>query len=148
MTSEYDRYDQENLNYAPGYDDHDPVETPVDPYAVEPVILPSGVKVEFRSVASLSSNEVRWLRGGVKDAEGQMAFYNELTARLIHLLVESWTLTTVNGEPVLAPRHCRPGTQRAYLQVLPGIDLTRLERHLRPALDLLLGEDEKDAEGE
>ena len=141
MQPEYPEYESDST--PPGEDE----EAGYDPYAVDPVVLPSGVKVEFRPITALSSNDVRWLRGP-KMEDGTMAFYNELSARAVHLLVESWTLATAGGEPVLTPRQCRPGTERTYLRVMGGIDLVRLERHLRPALDMLLGEDKASIQGE
>lgn len=119
---------------------------PVDPYAIEPVALPSGVKVEFRSMAALTADNMRWLRGA-DDREGSMAFYNEVQARALHLLVESWTLTEANGRPVMVPRMNRQDP-RAYLRILSGIDSLALERHLRAPLERLLGPGGRDAAGE
>lgn len=118
---------------------------PVDPYLIEPVTLPSGVKVEFRSMAALTGDNVKWLRGA-DDREGSMAFYNELNSRAIHLLVDNWTLTAENGRPILVPRQNR-SDPKAYLKVMSGIDLVALERHLKDPMDRLF-DGGKDPEGE
>lgn len=121
-------------------------EPPTDPYHIEPVLLPSGVKVEFRSMATLTAANFRWLRGA-DDREGQMAFYQEVQARAIDLLVDGWTLTAPSGRPVLPPRYAAKGAERAYLKVMSGFDMAALERHLRGPIDTLLG-DREDAAGE
>lgn len=142
MTMPEDPY--AGLDFTPGHDEHD--RAPADPYAIDPVVLPSGVKVEFRSLLSLTADNLRWLRGA-DERDGQVAFYNETQARGIDLLVETWTLTEANGRPVPTPREGRdPSKRRAYLRVMSAFDLKALESHLEPYRDKLFTK--PDAEGE
>lgn len=129
---------------ATPYDTPADTEDDGDQYAIEPLLLPSGVKVEFRSMAKLTADNVKWLRGA-DDREGQMAYWNEMHRRAIHLLVDGWTLTEANGRPVPIPRS-RQGTELVYLKHLAGIDLPVLERHLGKAVERLF--DRGDSAGE
>ena len=134
--------------FAPEQEAPDPFaeQRPTDPYAIDPVTLPSGVKVTFRSLLSLTADNLRWLRGA-DDRDGQIAFYNETQARGIDLLVDTWTLTEPSGRPVPTPREVRDlGKRRGYLKIMNAFDLKALENHLEPYRDKLFAK--PDTEGE
>lgn len=134
-------YDQDDLDFSPG---HELDERPADPFAIEALLLPSGGKVEFRSMARITGANVQWLRG-VDDREGQMIMYNELLKRALTLLVDSWDLTTETGRPIPVPRDSKDG---AWLKLIGAFDMTAIERHLREPINRLTGDDIGGGEGE
>jgi hypothetical protein len=127
----------EQDDYLPGIDTPSSPDSAVDPYTVEPLSLPSGGKIEFRSMAKLTGDNLRWLRG-VNDAEGQMVMYNEVLRRAIVLLVDEWTLTESSGRPLAVPREDRDGR---WLKTISAFDLAALERHVRGPVKDLVGND-------
>jgi hypothetical protein len=124
-----------------GEDDDAP---PADPFMIEPLLLPSGAKVAFRSMAKLTADNVRWLRG-VDDREGNMIMYNEVNRRAMVLLIDSWNLTAPSGRPIPIPREDR---QNNWLKQVGAFDFTAIERHLREPVQRLVGDDLGPAEGE
>lgn len=139
-------FGEDDLGQATPEQDGPAYEAPADPYAIEAAVLPSGVKVEFRSMLTLSAANLRWLRGA-DDREGSMAFYNEVQARGIDLLVERWDLVSATGRPVAVPRDAKGSETRAYLKTMGLFDLKALEEHLKGPMDRLLGKDGLDSGG-
>lgn len=123
----------------PAYD-----EGPADPYAIEALLLPSGAKVTFRSMARMTGEDVRWIRG-VDDKQGAMVMYNEINRRGMVKLIESWDLASVSGRPLAIPSDDPKST---WLKLISAFDLGAIERHLRDPLKQLLGDDIGSNEGE
>jgi hypothetical protein len=117
--------------------------TPSDPYAIEPLALPSGGKVTFRSLAKLTGEDIRWIRG-VDDKDGQMVFWNEMQRRAMVKLVDSWDLQTSTGRPLPLPRE----KNSPYAKDLMAFDLVAIERHLAEPLNRLFAVESGSAEGE
>jgi hypothetical protein len=116
---------------------------PADPFAIEACLLPSGGKVYFRSLATVTGEDLRWIRS-VDDKGGNLALYGEMMGRAMIKLVDSWDLTTPSGRPVPLPRE----KNSPYDRLISAFDLAALERHLRKPLDLLLNDADADSEGE
>lgn len=122
-------------------------EAAADPYAIEALLLPSGARVTFRSMATLTGANVRWLRG-VDDREGAMLMFNEINVRAMVLLVDTWDLVTPTGRPIPVPRDQRDPKDRSWTRSISAFDFTAIERHLREPVKRLVGDDIGTPEGE
>lgn len=118
-----------------------------DPYAIEALLLPSGAKVTFRSMATLTGSNVRWLRG-VDDRDGAMLMYNEINIRAMILLVDTWDLTAPGGRPLPVPRDLRDPKDRSWTKQIGAFDFTAIERHIQKPVMRLIGDDIGTPEGE
>ncbi|HEX5997270.1 MAG TPA: hypothetical protein VFY84_19190 [Jiangellales bacterium] len=109
-----------------------------DPYAIPPLVLPSGGKVRFHPTSVATTKDVRYLRRA-RDAEGAGSFFNDLMERAMRLLIEEWEIP---GRPTLrVPKYDPKATES-----LIGHDLIKIEKHLTPFVMDMIGDDRPKAD--
>lgn len=113
----------------------------VDPFEIASLTLPSGARVEFRSLATVTNENVRWLRKAM-DNDGNGSFLNDLMSRGMQLLITSWDATDLNGRPLRLPRDDAKAVDK-----LSAVDGRAIERHLKRPLERLVLGDEDGEQG-
>lgn len=113
---------------GPGADD----EAAADPFAIDPLKLPdlpgqpSGRMVRFRSLATVTQENVKWLRAAL-NSEGNGDFINMVLQRAMELFVVEWDLE------LPLPRNNPKITGR-----LAWADAHAIERHLQKPIRSLI----------
>jgi hypothetical protein len=93
-----------------------------DPFAIPVLTLPSGKQVEFRSLATVSQKNVKWLREAL-NTEGNGAFLNGVLGRGMQLLIIRWDLDM----PI-------PRDDPRVIDRLSFPDANAIERHIQRRL--------------
>lgn len=113
--------DQDILGPASSPDEDDD-EASADPFAIKALKLPSGARVEFRSMSTVTQANVRWMREAL-NADGNGAFLNDVLARGMQLLITSWELSL----PL-------PRDNPKIIDKLSYADANAIERRIMPHL--------------
>lgn len=107
-------------------DGDEPAEASAEPFEIPSLTLPSGARVEFRSLATVTTENIKWLRKAM-DTDGAGTFLGELFERGATLLITAWdALEPATGRPLPLPRD----DKKAYGK-LGYLDGRAIEKHLR-----------------
>ena len=108
-------------------------EAAADPFEIETLTLPSGAKVEFRSLATVTAENVRYLRKAL-DGNGAGSVISDMAERAANLLIVRWDAADTSGRPLKVPRD----DDKAWGK-LGYLDSRALEKHLGPHVRRLVG---------